>query len=110
MVKVFEVIDRSNINYDHVDDAGVFMKNDAMFYRKHYFPTFSKVAEMHRAGKKIDPQKMIMPMIEKGLEGYCKKYDLADVPDQIFNGDDRMALLDKLFSEEMDLIEKGEYT
>lgn len=110
MVKIYEVIEKSNLNFDHIDDASVFMKNDAMFYRKHYFPTFSKVADMKRAGQEIDPQKMIMPMIEKGLESYCKKYELADLPDQIFNGEDRMAILDRLFSEEMDLIEKGEYT
>jgi len=100
---------QNDLSYDIVDDAQVYMKNDPMFYRKEYFPAVSKMADMHRAGKKANPRDILMPMIDKGCIGYCKKYKVARHPDDIFHQEDRDLLFDKIYQEEMEQIEKGDY-
>lgn len=99
----------SSLPFDVVDDVSVFMRNDPQFYRKHFFPAFARIADLHRAGKKIDKNKCLSGMVEAALEGYCKKFNVARVPDEIFNNDDREAIIDKIFSEEMEQIQNGEY-
>ena len=99
----------NDLPFDVVDDVAVYMRNDPVFYRKHFFPTFSKIADMHRSGKKIDKVKCLSDMVEMALENYCKKFDLADMPDEIFNNNDREQIIDRIFSEEMEQIQQGEY-
>jgi len=96
-------------NYDVVDDAVVFMRNDPMFYRKHYFPAVTKIADLTRAGKKVNPNKCLGPMIETGCQAYIEKYNLGKSADSIFNLDDRQAIMNKIYSEELKLIEQGDY-
>lgn len=101
--------DNKELPFDVVEDAIVFMRNDPMFYRKQYYPTVTKLADMSRAGKPCKKMEMFSSMVEAGINQYCRKFKLADQADEIFNDDDRMTIIDKLFSEEMDLIKKGEY-
>jgi len=99
----------NDLPFDVVDDAHVFMRNDPVFYRKYYYPTMSKMADCHRAGKKYNPRKFLEPMIDKGCGAYCKKYNIAKPEFKIFTPQDRTALLDKIYSEELQQIEKGDY-
>jgi len=101
--------DNNKFKFDVVDDAVVFMRNDPTFYRKHYFPAVSKLADIKRSGKNIDPMKHLMPTIEKGCDIYTRKYNLARSPEEVFTNEDRNSILEKIYSEEMDQIEKGEY-
>lgn len=101
-------VDKS-LPFDVVEDAIVFMRNDPMFYRRQYYPTVTKLADLTRSGKSCDKMKLFAPVIEDGLNQYCRKFKLADQADEIFNQDDRTAIIDRVFSEEMDLIKKGEY-
>jgi hypothetical protein len=101
--------DNKELPFDVVEDAIVFMRNDPMFYRKQYYPTVTKLADMSRAGKSCNKMEMFSSMVEEGITQYCRKFKLADQADEIFNNDDRSAIIDKLFSEEMDLIKKGDY-
>ena len=98
-----------SLPFDVVEDAIVFMRNDPMFYRKQYYPSVTKLADMTRAGKPCDKMKMFSSMVEDGLNAYCRKFKLADQADEIFNNDDRSVIIDKIFSEEMSLIKRGEY-
>jgi hypothetical protein len=99
----------NKLNFDVVDDVCVYMRNDPTFYRKSFFPTMSRIADMHRAGKEINAQECMSGMIESGLNSYCKKYKVASIPDEVFTQDDRDRIIDKLFSEEMEQIKQGEY-
>jgi len=99
----------NKFNFDVVDDVCVFVRNDPMFYRKSFFPTMSKIADMHREGKEINAHECMSEMIENALNSYCKKFKVADMPDEVFTQDDRTRIIDKLFSEEMEQIKKGEY-
>lgn len=95
--------------YDVVEDTLCYMRNDPMFYRKHYYPTIAKLADHHRAGKKFDPASLLSPMIEKGCDAYCRKYNIARSPEEIFSNDDRNNILEKIQTEETEQINKGEY-
>ncbi len=100
----------TNLGFDVVDDVCVFMRNDPMFYRKSFFPAVSEMAEMMRSGKTLDKNKCLASMIENALGAYVKKYNLADMPDDVFNNDDRQKIIDQVFSEECEMIKNGEYT
>jgi hypothetical protein len=110
-MKITDLANQSDttLPYNVVEDVIVFMKNDPMFYRKHYFPAISTLADLHRAGKKVDANKNLMPMIKQGCDSYVKKYNIGNSVDEIFNNDDRLELLNRIYSEEIDEIEKGEY-
>ena len=99
----------TKLPFDLVDDALVFMRNDPVFYRKKYFPTISKVADYQRAGKKPDPNKLIGPMVDSGCNSYCKKFNIAKGPADLFTPNDRQNLISRIYSEECKNIEKGDY-
>lgn len=99
----------NRFDYDVVDDVCVFMRNDPIFYRKSFFPAISRIADLHREGKSIDKKQCLGQMIENALEAYCKRFDVADIPDQMFNDNDRQNIMDKIYSEEMEQIRKGEF-
>lgn len=98
-----------DLPYDVVEDAIVFMKNDPKFYRKHYYPAVTKIADLTRAGKKVDPNKCLGPMIETGCRAYVEKYNIGKSDNDIFNLDDRQAMMNMIYSEELKQIEKGDY-
>ena len=100
----------TKLPFDIVEDAIVFMRNDPQFYRKQYFPAIAKVADLHRAGKKVNADKALMPMIEKGCDSYVQKYNIGKFSDEVFTQDDRKNLLSRIFAEELNQIENGDYT
>ena len=110
MVKIVEFHEPVNkdFGFDLVDDASYFMRNDPRFYRKEYFPCMARMADKHTEGSKID-RSMLMNLIEKGIESYVKKFNLGRSSEEVFKQPDRDALLDKIFSEELSQIKKGEY-
>jgi hypothetical protein len=108
-INEFANLDNNELNFDLVDDTIVFMRNDPMFYRKHYFPAISKMADMYRAGNKFDSESIIMPVIEKACDAYVQKFNLGKLSDELFTQDDRVALLNRIYTEEMKEINKGEY-
>lgn len=95
--------------YDVVEDAIVWMRNDPEFYRKEYFPAVASMADKHRAGKKIDGKSCLGELAEKGITGYCQKYNLAKSPDDVFTQQHRDAIIDQLFMDEIEAINKGDY-
>jgi len=110
MVKIVEFNQSppSDFKFDLVDDAIFYMRNDPSFYRKQYFPTMAKMADIESAGKKVD-KSSIEPMISRGITSYCKKYNLGRHPDDVFTQDHRMNILDRIMQEEYDNIKKGMY-
>ena len=113
MVKINEFHDSeqddNKLNFSIVHDLHTHMKNDPMFYRKDYFPTVAKMADYYRENSSYDPTPLLQPMITRGINSYCKKYKLANMPDDIFHEDHRQRLLNKVREEEIKQIEKGDY-
>ena len=110
-MKIFEVTEvreNDSLGFDLVDDASYYMRNDPSFYRKEFYPCMSKVADKHTAGASID-KNMIMSMVERGINKYVQEYNLGRSVADVFKQPDRDALVDKLFSEEIEEIKKGDY-
>lgn len=105
-MKIFEVVEP---NFDLIDDTSFFMRNDPEFYRKEYFPAMASMADMHEKGKAIDAKKSLSKLVDHGCTSYCKKYNLAKNPEELFTQEKRDAIIDKLFGEEMEQIKQGEY-
>jgi len=99
----------NNLDYDLLDDVMVFMRNDPTFYRRKYFPAISDCVDKFKSGENFEISKIMDNVVDAGINSYCKKYDIARKPADIFTLEDRQQLLDKLCSEEMQLIEKGAY-
>jgi len=97
------------LGYDVVEDAKIFMRNDPMFYRKHYFPAMTQCQDAHRTGKKVNMANIIKPMIEKGCNAYVKQYNIGRHPEEVFRPEERQSLYDMIYTEEMPRIEAGEY-
>lgn len=110
MVRIVEFQEPVNteFKFDLVDDASYFMRNDPTFYRKQYYPCMAKMADRHSEGTKLD-RDMVMDLIEKGIESYVRKFNLGKTSEDVFKQPDRDALIDKIFSEEMKEIKRGEY-
>lgn len=110
-MKINEFFKQSNneLGFDIVDDTIFFMRNDPMFYRREYYPAVAKIADMHRAGRKYDISEILSPCIEKAMIAYCKKYNIARNPEEIFTENDRNIIMQTIHSEELSQINKGEY-
>ena len=111
-MKLVEFVDNpvdDSLPFDVVDDVSVYMRNDPMFYRKHFFPTMVKISGLVKNKKKINPIKALGPLVDMACEGYCEKFNVGRTSKDLFDDDDRKALIGKLYSEEMENIRKGEY-
>jgi hypothetical protein len=98
-----------SLPFDIVDDMAIYMRNDPVFYRKHYLPVMFKMADMHNSNKEFDGESMLGPVIDKGVASYCQKFIQDKRPNELMNSDDRKDLIHKLYSEEMTQIKRGEY-
>ena len=107
-INEFTTQPENKLNFDIVDDAVVFMRNDPVFYRKKYFPAMASMADRVRNGKDID-RDAIGSVVDSGMNTYCKKFKLAKGPSDIFTAEDRAAIIEKICSEEMMQIECGGY-
>lgn len=98
-----------SLGFDVVEDAMVYMRNDPMFYRKHYYPAMVQACNATREGKDVDMGSMFKPMIDKGCNAYVKQYKIGKHPEEVFRPEERQSLFDRICTEEMPRIEAGEY-
>jgi hypothetical protein len=97
------------LSFNPNDDLSVFMRNDPMFYRKHYFPAMAKISDLHDRGESIDPLVLMGPVVDQGINVYCKKFNIKQRPDQVFPKTERAEVIKKIYSEELPQIKKGDY-
>jgi hypothetical protein len=112
MVKLVEFTDHKQENkfdFDIADDAVVFMRNDPMFYRKQYYPAMIELAKLVAAGDKKAARNSILPVVDNGINEYCKRYNLAKQPSDVFKDEDKQNIIKLIFAEEIPNIKKGEY-
>jgi hypothetical protein len=112
MVKIVEFsnIDKeTGLDFNPADDLTVFMRNDPMFYRKHYFPIMARIADLQDRGESIDATSLISPIVSQGINAYCKKFNIKQRPDEIFPAAERAEIVKKIYSEEMPQLKKGDY-
>lgn len=98
----------SDMGYDLVDDVVVFMRNDKDFYRRTYYPKMVEISTKYKKTNEID-RTLANSMISKAISAYCKSYNINKSPASLFTNEDKEAILDMLFDEELDEIRNGEY-
>ena len=110
-MKLFEVDQElsKKINFDLVEDAMIWMRNEPMFYRRVYYPAMTEFADKLRSGQEFNVKEILMPVINKGITAYTSKYKLAPQTDDVFTEEHRNQLFDKIYKEEAEQIQKGEY-
>jgi len=97
------------VPFNVVDDLAIFMRNDPMFYRKHYFPMMAKISDMHDRGESVDPIVLMKPVVDRGINSYCNKFKLGKKTDKLFSEQDKTDAVKKIYSEEMPYVKKGTY-
>ena len=101
----------SVINLEEIDlseDLHFFMHNDHNFYRKVFFPMISKVKAHIKSGKRCHDG-VFRPCVDQAAETYCKKFNIPDNHKSVFTDVDRDELARKIFGQEKDRIEQGDY-
>ena len=101
--------DEEQLPFDVVEDLFVFMKNDPMFYRRVYFPTISKVADLIKNNKKVSFTKAFAPVIDKAIEAYRNKFEMSKSVSKQFSPDSKESLINRIKEEELPSIRKGDY-
>lgn len=106
----FSNIDKqTGLDFNPSDDLTVFMRNDPMFYRKHYFPVMAKIADLQDRGQSIDTMALISPIVQQGIDAYCQKFNITQSPNEVFPRSERAEIVNKIYSEESPEIKKGNY-
>ena len=100
-------IDRK-MPFNPVDDCAIYMRNDPMFYRKSLFPVIMSMKDMYNKKQTLNASKCLGECALKAMESYCKKYNLGKI-ENVFTDNDKDALIQKIFSEEMKMIKDGAY-
>ena len=109
MVKIVEVMssDSSQFTFDIVDDIMVFIKNDSMFYQKHYYPSIIRLKQLFDQNKLDQYKRVLEPVLNTAIDIYCQKYKIG-FPEHV-NKEERLALLQRIYDEEIENIKQGEY-
>jgi hypothetical protein len=95
--------------YDVEDDLQCYMKDDMNFYRQQYYPTMCKCQDCYNKGEGDKAYGFILPMIDKGVDSYIKKFDLPYKANDMFSRDERKSLARKIYDEEVEAFKEGEY-
>jgi len=101
--------DNDNPSYDVPSDLLCHMRDDTSFYRQMYYPTMAKCQECYNTGDKDKSMELILPMINKGVDHYVKKYDLPQDPNDLITMDERKALANQIYEQEVNAFKEGEY-
>lgn len=94
-------------NFDVTNDFVTYIKNNRDFYPKYYYPAMSRASDIMDMKKPIKP-KHFMSMIRKGMDCYCKDYNLGNVH-EVFDKDIIKAIMQVILSDEIPRIRKGDY-
>jgi len=110
MVKINEFYDAESdkdkpifepLPYDLGEDLMVFMRNDPMFYRRHFFPISDHIKLNSKNVKAID-RELIDKMINRGVLEYCKKYKIPNDPSTLINKGERSVIAGKIIEGELE--------
>jgi hypothetical protein len=94
--------------FDVTEDLMVFMRNEPNFYRKSLYPALVDCQEAVKNGGKFD-KKSMLPMIEKAVCEYIKKYDIKKRPNQLLDDQEKMECISRLLKDEADNFREGMY-
>ena len=89
MVKILEVTENNavlttqNIDYDPGKDLVIYMQNDHMFYRKYLYPVLIDYENSKNNNQQFN-KKSLLPILDRAITMYCKKYNIVQNPKDLF--------------------------
>jgi hypothetical protein len=93
---------------DLVDDLHFFIQNDPKFYRKVFFPLLRDFKSKVKNGESCKDT-MFRPCVDTAANIYCQKFNIPGNDKSVFTDVDRDELARKIFGQEKDRIEHGDY-
>lgn len=93
---------------DLLDDLHFFMQNDPSFYRKVFYPLLSMLKKHVKTGKRCK-NTIFRPCVDHAITLYCKKFNIPGNEKSVFTDVDRDSLARKIFAQEVERIEQGDY-
>lgn len=111
-MKINEFFDQpidDKLPFDVVDDVCVFMRNDPMFYRKSFFPAVKRMQHCGKNKLEWNMDEELGPMIDKAVKLYCSKFKINKRPNELLTAEERTSCMEKIYAEEMTMINKGHY-
>ena len=98
-----------DLGFNVIEDLCQHMRNDPIFYRKMYYPTMATMQDKLKKGEPIDQRQHMEPMVDKACQHYCSKYDIPKRPEELLSDEDKTAIIEKIYGDEMEMIRDGEY-
>jgi hypothetical protein len=116
-MKLFELFDvdlnkekdedkRIDPEINYLDDLKFFIDNDTEMLSKNFFPAVKKHQESDH--NKESYKHYVKPIISS-IHVYCKKYDLDDIKNKIFNKEGVITLAKKFAEEQAKHIQNKDY-
>jgi len=96
-------------SFDVPSDLLCHMRDDTNFYRQLYYPTMAKCQDCYNKGDANKVMGFVLPMVDKGLSHYVKKYDLPYAENDLMTPDERKVLAQSIIDQETDGFKEGEY-
>lgn len=94
--------------FDLMEDLLIFMRNEPVFYRKKYYPMIMQMRSCAKKQTQFDKNRSILPIVKSAYGEYCKKYRINPKNHQYTKTNVR-GLLNRIYTEEMQNINRGEY-
>ena len=94
---------KETIPYDVVDDLHFHMRNDRMFYRKQLLPVLVKLSQ----STDLNVNEILDPVIDLGVDHYCKKYNLPSKYRSLINDDDKTEVRSRILQNDVPAVKQG---
>jgi hypothetical protein len=101
--------DKEELPFDIEDDLAVYIRNDPMFYRKHYYPTVLKMQSAHKNNKSLDAVSLWAPVVKRAVIPYMTKFKIDKNPNDVIDDNIIKSIASKIYSEEVNNIKSGSY-
>ena len=101
--------EKDELPFDIEDDLVVYMRNDPIFYRKHYYPAVLKMQSAQQQNKILDATSLWTPIIKRAIVPYMSKFNIHKNPQDIIKKDNIISIANKINSEELGNIKNGSY-
>ena len=94
--------------FDLMEDLLIFMRNEPIFYRKKYYPMVLDMQKCVKNKTQFNKNRSILPIVKSAYGDYCKQYGINPKNHQ-YTKSNVIRLLNRIYTEEMQNINRGEY-
>lgn len=101
--------DKEELPFDIEDDIVVYMRNDPMFYRKHYYPVLLKMQSAYQSNRSQDAVSLWTPVVRRAVVPYINKFKINKKVEDVVDANKIKTIANKIYSDEIDNIKRGLY-